>query len=145
MRLKDKVAIITGGSRGIGFSTAEAFLREGAKVVITASSIENATKAVMKLKEKYQSSDIEGISPNLSDFSDVKKHFDEIIKKYGHVDILINNAGVSESTPFTNYTEELFDKVMNLNVKGIYNATRGGKLEIFERVCFDDLFEEKGR
>jgi len=124
MRLKDKVTIITGGSRGIGFSTAEAFLREGAKVIITASSIENAANAVIKLKEKYPESTVEGISPKLSDFSDVKKQFDEIIKKYGQVDILINNAGLSESTPFTSYTEETFDKVMDLNVKGIYNATR---------------------
>jgi len=124
MRLKDKVVIITGGSRGIGYSTAEAFLREGAKVVITASSKENADKATSKLKEKYSSSIIEGISPNLGDFDDVQKEFAEVIKKYGKIDILINNAGISESTSFLNYTEETFDKVMELNVKGMYNATR---------------------
>ena len=124
MRLKDKVAVITGGSRGIGFSTAEAFLKEGAKVIITASSIENANKAAEKLKEKYPNNIIEGISPNLSDYIDVKNQFDEIVKKYGRIDILINNAGISESTPFTSYTEEMFDKVIDLNIKGVYNATR---------------------
>lgn len=124
MRLKDKVAIITGGSRGIGYSTAETFLREGAKVIITASSKENADKAVAELKEKYPNADIYGISPNLASFTDVKKEFDEVIKKYGSVDILVNNAGVSESTPFTAYTEETFDKVIDLNVKGVFNATR---------------------
>ena len=124
MRLKDKIAIITGGSRGIGYSTAEAFLREGAKVIITASSKENADKAALKLKEKFPGSVVEGISPNLSDFSNVKKEFDEVIEKYGSIDILVNNAGVSESTPFMNYTEETFDKVMALNVKGVFNATK---------------------
>ena len=89
MRLKDKVAIITGGSRGIGFATAERFLQEGAKVIITASSEENAKKSAARLK-----------------------------------DILVNNAGVSESTPFTEYTEETYDRVMDLNVKGIFTATR---------------------
>ena len=124
MRLKDKIAIITGGSRGIGYSTAEAFLREGAKVIITASSKKNADKAALKLKEKFPGSVVEGISPNLSDFSNVKKEFDEVIEKYGSIDILVNNAGVSESTPFMNYTEETFDKVMDLNVKGVFNATK---------------------
>ena len=133
MRLKDKVAIITGGSRGIGYSTAEAFLREGAKVIITASSIENANNAVFKLKEKYPTSVIEGISPNLSDFSDVQKEFNTVIKKHGNVDVLVNNAGVSESTPFVNYTEETFNKVMDLNVNGVFNATKAVVNNMIER------------
>lgn len=124
MRLKDKIAVITGGSRGIGYATAEAFLKEGAKVIIAASSIENANKSVEKLKEKYPDSIIEGISPNLTALDSVKKDFDEIIKKYGCIDILVNNAGISESTPITAYTEETFDKVMDLNVKGMFNATK---------------------
>jgi len=124
MRLKDRLAIITGGSRGIGYATAEAFLREGAKVVITASSIENANKAVNKLKESYPNATIDGISPDLSSFESIKKEFNEVVLKYGAIDILVNNAGVSESTPFTNYTEETFNKVIDLNVKGVFNATR---------------------
>ena len=124
MRLKDKVAIITGGSRGIGFATAEKFLKEGATVILTASSPETAGKAVARLKEKYPEATVEGISPNLASLDAVRTAFREIIEKYGCVDILVNNAGVSESTPFTEYTEEIFDKVMNLNVKGVFNATR---------------------
>lgn len=124
MRLKNKVTIITGGSRGIGFATADAFLREGAIVIITASRPETAKKAVAKLKAKYPDAIVDGISPNLSDLEDVRKQFREAARPYGRIDILVNNAGISESTPFTNYTEETFDKVMNLNVKGIFNAAQ---------------------
>ena len=124
MRLKDKVAIITGGSRGIGFATAERFLQEGAKVIITASSEENAKKSAARLKELYPDSVVDGISPNLSSLESVRKEFKKVTEKYGCVDILVNNAGVSESTPFTEYTEETYDRVMDLNVKGIFTATR---------------------
>lgn len=124
MRLKDKVTIITGGSRGIGYATADAFLREGATVVITASTKESADKAVAKLKEKYPNSRVGGISPDLSDLQNVRDNFRIVSEVYGCVDILVNNAGVSASTPFTEYTEEDFDKVMDLNVKGVFNATR---------------------
>ena len=74
MRLKDKVAIITGGSRGIGFATAERFLQEGAKVIITASSEENAKKSAARLKELYPDSVVDGISPNLSSLESVRKY-----------------------------------------------------------------------
>ena len=124
MRLKDKVAIITGGSRGIGYATADKFLAEGAKVILTASSKESAEKAVAQLREKYPDSKIMGISPNLADLKAVRDAFVIATAQFGCVDILVNNAGVSESTPFTQYTEETFDKVMDLNVKGVFNATR---------------------
>ncbi|MBR2504148.1 MAG: SDR family NAD(P)-dependent oxidoreductase, partial [Oscillospiraceae bacterium] len=124
MRLKDKIAIITGGSRGIGFAIAEKFLAEGAKVIITASSQQSADRAAAKLREKYPGSVVDGISPDLSSLEAVKEAFMLVSIKYGCVDILVNNAGVSESTPFTEYTEETFDKVMDLNVKGVFNTTR---------------------
>ena len=124
MRLKDKVAIITGGSRGIGLATVETFLREGASVILCASSQASAEKAVAKIKEANPDAPVSGIWPNLSSLEDVREWFGKVIAEFGHVDILVNNAGVSESTPFANYTEETFDKVMDLNVKGVFNATR---------------------
>ena len=124
MKLKDKVAIITGGSRGIGYATAEKFLSEGAKVIIAASSPASAEKAVAKLKEKYPDATVGGISPDLSSLDAVREAFAQVCSAYGPVDILVNNAGVSESTPLSAYTEELYDKVMDLNVKGVFNATR---------------------
>ena len=124
MRLNNKVAIITGGTRGIGYATAEAFLREGAKVIITGSSKASADKAVAALKEKFPDRIIAGISPDLSSLEDVRSIFKTVSATYGCIDILVNNAGVSESTPFSEYTEETFDKVMDLNVKGVFNAAR---------------------
>ena len=124
MRLKDKVALITGGSRGIGFATADRFLQEGAVVILTASSQGSADRAVAQLKEKHPSGTVAGISPDLSSLESVRTAFQEATSVYGCIDILVNNAGVSESTPFMEYTEETFDKVMDLNIKGVFNATR---------------------
>ena len=124
MRLENKVAIITGGSRGIGFATADRFLDEGATVILTASSQASAEKAVAALKERHPNATVAGIAPDLSSLESVRNAFREATEQYGCVDILVNNAGVSESTPFTEYTEETFDKVMDLNVKGVFNATK---------------------
>ena len=124
MRLKNKVAVITGGSRGIGFATADRFLTEGAVVIITASRPDSAQKGADRLKELHPGASVEGISPDLSSLENVRAAFVDIVSRYGRIDILVNNAGVSESTPFTEYTEEAFDKVMDLNVKGVFNATK---------------------
>ena len=125
MRLKDKVAIITGGSRGIGFATAKAFLKEGAKVIITASREKTAKEAEENLKALYPEGVVEGIYPELGCFECVKSAFADIAKRYGSIDILVNNAGMSESTSFDDYTDKTFDKVMDLNVKGMFNSSKG--------------------
>lgn len=124
MLLEGKVAIVTGGSRGIGYATVEAFIKEGAKVVLCASKEATAAKAIASLKEKYPDAEVASLIPDLSDYEDVKTEFMSVAEKYGKIDILVNNAGISDSTPFVQYTEELFDKVMDLNVKGIYNCSR---------------------
>ena len=124
MLLKDKVAVVTGGSRGIGFATVEAFVKEGAKVVLCASRQETADKAIEQLKANYPDAVVEGIWPELAKYEEVKSAFDQVVEKYGRIDILVNNAGMSESTPFAKYTEETFDKVMDLNVKSVYNCSK---------------------
>ncbi|MCD7754691.1 MAG: 3-oxoacyl-ACP reductase FabG [Clostridiales bacterium] len=124
MLLENKVAIVTGGSRGIGFATVQAFLQEGAAVVLCASRQETADRAVAQLKEADPDARVEAIWPDLADYQAVKAAFDDVAARYGRIDILVNNAGVSESTPITSYTEETFDKVMDLNVKGVFNCVR---------------------
>ncbi len=124
MRLDKKVAVVTGGSRGIGFATVQAFLKEGATVILCASRQQTADAAMAELLKADQNAKAEAICPNLTDYSEVKAAFDKIIEKYGKIDILVNNAGVSNATPFMNYTEEEFEKVIDLNVKAIYNCSR---------------------
>lgn len=132
MRLNHRIAVITGGSRGIGFATADAFLREGATVIVTASTQANAEKAAEKLRKLHPDARVAGISPNLSSLDSVRSAFLKIAEEYGGIDILVNNAGVSESTPFVDYTEETFERVMELNVKGVFNCARAAS-ELMER------------
>ena len=124
MDLQNKVALITGGSRGIGNATVKAFLRAGATVILTASSLENAQKSVAALRKEFPDGVVDGIAPDLTCMECVRKNYEEIAEKYGHLDILVNNAGVSDSTPLDGYTEELFDKVIDLNVKGVFTSTK---------------------
>jgi len=79
MRLKDKIAVVTGGTRGIGYAIVEAFLREGATVVLAGSRPETAEKAVASLKEADPAAKVSGISPNLSDYAAVKETIDAIV------------------------------------------------------------------
>ena len=101
MLLENKVAIVTGGTRGIGLSTVEAFLREGATVILTGSRQETADKAVAALKEQNPDAKVAGIAPDLTDLASVEAAFEQVAKEYGHIDILVNNAGVSDATPIT--------------------------------------------
>ncbi len=124
MKFLDKIVVVTGGSRGIGFATVQAFLNEGATVVLCASRKETADKAVKELKSLDPNAKVEGIYPDLTSYTEVKESFDQVVAKYGKIDILVNNAGISSATPFEKYTEEEMVKVMDLNVKAVYNCSR---------------------
>lgn len=124
MRFRNKVVVVTGGSRGIGYATAEAFLEEGASVAVAASRKESADAATEKLRAAYPGAKIMGISPDLADPENVQQSFDAIAADWGGIDVLVNNAGISDSTPFLEYTGETFEKVMALNVRGVFNAAR---------------------
>ena len=120
--LKGKVAVVTGGTRGIGYAIVRKYLENGAKVVLFGSREETVNKALSSLREENSSWDVSGYYPNLSDASEVKEVIEKIKAQYGRIDILVNNAGISDSTPIDNYTEEQFTKVMQLNVNAIFNA-----------------------
>ncbi len=120
--LKNKVAIISGATRGIGFATAKLFLDNNCKVAILGSKEESVNKALDELKEYGDS--IIGFYPNLNDEKQIKEVFDKVNDKFGKIDILINNAGISSSTPLENYSYEDFERIMNLNVNAAFLCSK---------------------
>lgn len=122
--LDGKVAIVTGGTRGIGLATVRKFLQNGAKVVLFGSREETVNKALEELKSENANYDVLGLYPNLSNINEVKEAFSTIKDKYGKIDILVNNAGISSSTPLLNYTEEEYDKIVNINLKAVFNCSK---------------------
>lgn len=122
--LKGKIAVVTGGTRGIGYAIVKKYLENGATVVLCGSRPETAEKAVASLLAENPDWPVEGISPSLSDYEDVKAAFSQVEKKYGKIDILANNAGVSAAEPITSYTPEMFQRTMDLNVNGVFHCVR---------------------
>lgn len=122
--LQGKVAVVTGGTRGIGYAIVKKYLQNGAKVVLFGSRAETVEKALASLKAENAEWEVEGAYPNLMDADAVKAAIEKVKDKYGRVDILVNNAGVSDRTPIDGYENGQFEKVMNLNVNAIVNAIR---------------------
>ena len=122
--LKGKVAIVTGGTRGIGYAIVEKYLENHATVVLCGSRQETADRAVAKLKEAHPDWPVEGIAPDLTDYEAVKAAFQAVRERHGRIDILANNAGMSSAEPFSAYTPELFRKVMALNVDAVFCCVR---------------------
>ena len=122
--LNGKVAVVTGGTRGIGFATVKKFLENGAKVVLLGSRKESVDKAISELKGINENYEVDGAWPNLNDLSSVEDAFKEINEKYGKIDILVNNAGMSSMDKIYDYKEEDFKKIMDLNVNAVFNCSR---------------------
>lgn len=122
--LKDMVAVVTGGTRGIGFAIVHTFLENKAKVVLCGSRPETAQKAVDALKAENSSFEVEGISPDLTNYADIEKALSDVKAKYGKIDILVNNAGISASDPLYKYEPKDFDKIMALNVNACFYTAR---------------------
>ena len=93
--LKGKVAIITGGTRGIGFATVKKFLDNGATVAILGSKQDTVDRAISKLKEENPDYNVVGYWPNIAKFDEVEKVYNDVKERFGSVDIVVNNAGIS--------------------------------------------------
>ena len=124
MLLQGKKAIVTGGTRGIGYAVVETFLKNGASVALFGSRQETVDKALAKLKAENPAWDVIGLAPDLTDYAAVEKAFAEVVKQFGRVDILVNNAGISAREPLYNYDPEAFKKIMDLNVTAVFNGCR---------------------
>lgn len=118
MRLKDKVAIITGAAKGIGFATAKRFAQEGAKVMIADVNPE-AVKAAVDLIPGS-----EAYVMNVTDRGNVEAAVDQIMQRHGRIDVLINNAGITQDARLVKMTEAQFDTVIDVNLKGVFNCTQ---------------------
>lgn len=124
MLLQGKKAIVTGGTRGIGFAVVQAFLRNGASVALFGSRQETVDKALAALKAENPDWEVIGMAPDLTDYAAVDAAFAEVEKAFGRIDILVNNAGISAREPLYDYTLEAFENIMRLNVSAVFNGCR---------------------
>jgi len=130
-RLENRVAIITGGAQGIGKSTVEKFLAEGAKVAIWDIDENKGNEFSGKLKE--DGFDVEFFKVNVGDMNDVKNAVDKVVEKFGTVDILINNAGITRDSTLKKMTQEQWDQVINVNLTGVFNCTQTAAVVMVEK------------
>ena len=117
-RLKDKVAIITGAAKGIGFATAQRFAQEGAIVIMADMNLESVKGAAAQIPNA------EAYVMNVTDRASIQATVDQVMQKHGHIDILINNAGITQDARLVKMTEAQFDTVIDVNLKGVFNCTQ---------------------
>ena len=130
--LVGKTALVTGGSRGLGLQMAEALGEQGARIVLSARKQVELDEAVAHLTARGV--DASAIAADLADDAQVQPFVDEAMKRLGHIDILINNAGASWGAPAEDYPVEAWDKVMNLNIRSIFLVTQAvGKASMIPR------------
>ena len=112
-RLNGKVAVVTGGAKGLGQAISETFAKEGA--IVIAADMGELT---------YEAKNVYGYQLNVTDVAGIQTFFDEIIEKYGKIDILVNNAGITKDAMTHKMTDDMWDAVINVNLKGVFNLTR---------------------
>ncbi len=118
MRLKNKTGIITGSGRGIGKVTALIFAQEGANVIVSDINKEDVDQTVAEIISN--GGEAIGVVVDVSKKDDIKKLIDEAVSKYGKIDILVNNAGITMDSALLKMTDEQFDTVIDVNLKGVY-------------------------
>jgi 3-oxoacyl-[acyl-carrier protein] reductase len=131
MRLKDKVAIITGAGRGIGQATAIKFAREGAKVVVCDINQQWIDDTVQQCKAA--GGDAIGQIADVRDMKSLEALVKATLDKWGRIDCLVNNAGIVADAQLKNMTEDQFDRVIEINLKGVYNCTRAVVNQMLEQ------------
>lgn len=122
--LEGKVAVVTGGTRGIGFEIVKKFLEAGAKVALFGSRQETVDKALSKLNAEGGSEIVTGLCPDLGNYAEVENAIKSVKDTFGAIDILVNNAGISARESIYEYNPEEFDKIMTLNVNAVFHCIR---------------------
>lgn len=122
--LKGKVAMVTGGTRGIGYAIVKMYLDNGASVALCGSRQETVDKALEKLKAENSEYPVIGLCPDLGNPEEVAKAVAKVKETFGHFDILVNNAGISARESLYDYKPEDFEKIMTLNVTALFNCSQ---------------------
>ena len=122
MRLKDKVALITGGARGIGRAIALLFAKEGAHIVIGDVDLREAEKTCLDIEACGRKSF--ALQVDVVDYAKVEETVNKILDKFGKVDILVNNAGITKDQLLLRMSEAEWDAVLNVNLKGTFNCIK---------------------
>jgi len=122
LRLKDKVAIITGAAQGIGFATARKFLDEGAVVAVADVKDDAVQDAIDQLKLNGEV--VEGFTVDVTQRPQINAMVEKVKERYGRVDVLVNNAGITLDARLQKMTDEQFDRVIDVNLKGVYNCAK---------------------
>lgn len=130
-RLQNRVAIVTGGSQGIGKATVLRFVEEGAKVVIADVNEEKGQALSVELNEAGHHTIF--CKVNVADRSDTETVVQKTMEAFGQIDILINNAGITRDATLVKMTEEQFDQVIAVNLKGVYNMTQAVAPQMIEQ------------
>jgi len=122
MKLKGKVAVITGAAQGIGYATARKFLDEGATVALVDLSADalQAARSALKLNGEI----IESFAVDVTRRDQLDEMVGQLRSRFGRIDILVNNAGITQDARIQNMTDEQFDNVINVNLKGTYNSSK---------------------
>ena len=128
--LSGKTAVITGGAQGIGYAIAERFVAEGARVVLGDMNAEQVTKAAHDLGGDEVA---RGIACNVTSADDVKALIDGAVDAFGAVDVMVNNAGITRDATMRKMTEEQFDQVIDVHLKGTWLGTRTAAAHMRER------------
>jgi len=131
MRLKDKVAIITGGGRGIGEFTAKRFSQEGAKVVVVDLNEDDVNRVVSEISAA--GGQAIGAKVDVTNRTMVDEMVAKTISTYGKIDILVNNAGITADNTLLKMTEAEWDRVLNVNLKGVFNCGQAAAAVMVEK------------
>lgn len=131
MRLKDKVAVVTGSGRGIGEATVTRFAEEGAKVVVSDRYDERTQQVAGALRQR--GFEALAISADVAQREDVQKLIDGAVEKFGRLDILVNNAGFPKDALIGKMSEETWDAVINVNLKGTFTCCQAAAKYMIEQ------------
>ena len=124
IRLNNKVAVVTGGTRGIGYAIVKALVESGAKVAIWGSRQETADAAVAKIKAECPGCEVVGMAPKLTDSKAVESAMNAVVENFGRLDILANNAGIAQNIPLESYTDDDLEKIIDLNIKAVFICSK---------------------